>query len=100
MSKAVSYIRASGNIPHQEWPKIAERFRNGETLAQIARSYQRTAPAIRDIIGSVSMQAEEAGTDTEERPGTAALLPSDATVQLLTGTARSNPGRRFEGSPP
>src|SRR3546814_14823583 len=46
------------------------------------------------------MQAEEAGTDTEERAGTAAPLPGDATVQVLTVKARSHPGRRFEGSPP
>src|SRR3546814_12620591 len=46
------------------------------------------------------MQAEEAGTDTEERAGTAAPLPGDATVQVLTVKARSHPGRRFEGTPP
>ena len=100
MKKAASHIRARGKIPHHEWPKIAERFRNGETLAEIARSYQCTAPAIRYIVGRVSTQAEEADTDGGERADTAAPAPGDATVQVLTVKPRAQPGRRFEGSPP
>jgi hypothetical protein len=47
-------VRIRGKIRREEWPKIAERFREGETLAAIARSYQCTAPAIRYIIARSS----------------------------------------------
>jgi hypothetical protein len=43
-------VRLRGKIHRDEWPKIFERFKNGETLAAIARSYECTAPAIRYII--------------------------------------------------
>jgi|GEM_PF-2228800 len=51
---ASTNVRQRGKIRHEEWPKITQRFRNGETLAEIARSYRCTAPAIRYIIGRVS----------------------------------------------
>jgi len=44
-------VRIRGKIRHDEWPKIVERFENGESLAGIARSYRCTAPAIRYIVG-------------------------------------------------
>lgn len=66
-------VRARGKIPHQEWPRIAERFRGGETLAEIARSYGCTAPAIRYIIGRVARQAEA--------PAAAAVPPAAAVVE-------------------
>ncbi len=47
-------VRIRGKIRREEWPKIAERFRKGETLTEIARSYQCTAPAIRYIIARAS----------------------------------------------
>lgn len=46
-------VRTRGKIGHEEWPKIAERFRNGDALAEIARSYRCTAPAIRYIVRRV-----------------------------------------------
>jgi hypothetical protein len=48
--------RIRGKIPRDEWPKIAVRFRNGETLTEIARSYDCTAPAIRYIVGRIPMR--------------------------------------------
>ena len=48
---ASTNARARGKIRHEEWPKIAERFQRGEPLAQIARSYGCTPPAIRYIVG-------------------------------------------------
>ena len=44
-------VRRRGKIHRQEWPKIAKRFQNGESLVEIARSYGCTPPAIRYIIG-------------------------------------------------
>ncbi len=46
----MSNVRIRGKIRREEWPKISERFRKGETLADIARSYGCTAPAIRYIV--------------------------------------------------
>jgi transposase-like protein len=39
-----------GKIPSAEWPAIAKRHRQGETLASIARAYGCTAPAIAYIV--------------------------------------------------
>ena len=48
---ASTNARMRGKIRHEEWPRIAERFQRGETLAEIARSYGCTPPAIRYIVG-------------------------------------------------
>lgn len=37
-------------IARQEWPAIAARYHQGESLASIARSYDCTPPAIRYIV--------------------------------------------------
>ena len=50
-------MRIRGKIRREEWPKIAERFRKGETLTEIARSYQCTAPAIRYIVARASTRS-------------------------------------------
>src|SRR5271154_2726964 len=42
--------REKGKIAHAEWPAIAARYEDGETLASIARFYGCTAPAIRYIV--------------------------------------------------
>jgi hypothetical protein len=52
-------VRVRGKISKVEWPKIAGRFRNGETLTEIARSYGCTAPAIRYIVGRTPVSAEK-----------------------------------------
>jgi hypothetical protein len=53
-------LRIRGKIPHEEWPKIAERYRRGETLAEIARRYHCTAPAIRYIVGRIPLKGSKA----------------------------------------
>ena len=58
-------VRIRGKIPHEEWPKIADRYRRGETLAQIARSYRCTAPAIRYIVARVPLKGK--GTKAKQR---------------------------------
>jgi hypothetical protein len=42
--------RDKGKIPHGEWPNILARYRKGETMAELARAYGCTAPAIRYIL--------------------------------------------------
>jgi transposase-like protein len=46
----VTGSRIKGKIANTEWPSIVERYLNGETIANIARSYDCTAPAIRYIV--------------------------------------------------
>lgn len=65
-------VRARGKIRREEWPKIAERFQRGETLASIARGYGCTPPAIRYILArSPSVAAET------RQPRTAHAAASD-----------------------
>lgn len=53
-------VRIRGKIPHTEWPKILERYRRGQTLTEIARSYHCTAPAIRYIVARTSPRSAKA----------------------------------------
>src|SRR5262249_31496501 len=56
-------VRIRGKIRREEWPKIAERFRKGETLTEIARSYNCTAPAIRYIVARASTRPAKGRTE-------------------------------------
>lgn len=58
---ASTNARVRGKIPHEEWPKIVERFQRGQTLAEIARSYGCTPPAIRYIVGRAGGPSVPAG---------------------------------------
>jgi uncharacterized protein (DUF433 family) len=49
-SKMMGNPRIKGKIPHGEWPQILAKYAGGDTIAQIAREYACTAPAIRYII--------------------------------------------------
>jgi hypothetical protein len=40
-----------GKIPQQDWPSIIQRYEAGETLANIARTYDCSPPAISYIVG-------------------------------------------------
>jgi len=53
-------VRARGKIRRDEWPEIVGRFKKGETLAAIARSYRCTAPAIRYIVAQTARKATAA----------------------------------------
>jgi hypothetical protein len=46
----MAHLREKGKIPRTEWPNILARYGKGETIAQIGRDYNCTAPAIRYII--------------------------------------------------
>jgi transposase-like protein len=56
--------RRKGKIPHSEWSEIARRYGAGETLTEIARRYDCTAPAIRYII-----KRQRSGPQGRERAG-------------------------------
>jgi hypothetical protein len=70
-------VRVRGKIPHGEWPKIAERFHDGETLTEIARSYHCTAPAIRYIVNRVSTRPMRGRMERDKLEKIAVLAPSD-----------------------
>ena len=63
-------VRIRGKIARDEWPKIAARFHNGETLTEIGRSYNCPAPAIRYIVARTSTsgaKAKKMGRDKLEK---------------------------------
>jgi hypothetical protein len=61
-------VRIRGKIPREEWPKIAARFHGGETLTEIARSYDCTAPAIRYIVGRTPVRGAKGKSMAVEKP--------------------------------
>lgn len=61
-------VRIRGKIPREQWPKIAARFHGGETLTEIARSYDCTAPAIRYIVGRTPMRGAKGKSMAVEKP--------------------------------
>jgi hypothetical protein len=61
-------VRIRGKIPREEWPKIAARFRGGETLTEIARSYDCTAPAIRYIVGRTPTRGVKGKSMVVDKP--------------------------------
>jgi hypothetical protein len=68
-------VRIRGKISREEWPKIAARFQNGETLTAIARSYHCTAPAIRYIVARVSIRGGKGKMDRDKLEKVAVLPP-------------------------
>jgi hypothetical protein len=87
-AKTLANVRIRGKIPHEEWPKIADRFRRGETLTQIARSYHCTAPAIRYIVARIPLK----GTKAKQRSiGAAAADRADPPFGLRPPERRSRP---------
>ena len=87
-------VKVRGKIPHNEWPKIAERFQHGETLTEIARSYHCTAPAIRYIVNRVSTRPMRGRMERDKLEKIAVLAPSDERRRsALRGGAmeRANP---------
>ncbi len=88
MSKA----RIRGKIRREEWPKIIARFRKGETLADIARSYECTAPAIRYIVHRADHSPTKPDTAANQSP---ARGENDrVTAQVVSVESRIHPVRR------
>jgi hypothetical protein len=55
--------RTKGKIPHGEWPQILAKYAGGETIAEIGRHYDCTAPAIRYIIKRCGKLKGESGRE-------------------------------------
>jgi hypothetical protein len=84
--------RIKGKIPHGEWPQILAKYAGGETIAQIAREYGCTAPAIRYIIRR-SGRLESGSGREDSRPRTSSrgasghgsrAVPAEALSRLAT----------------
>jgi hypothetical protein len=94
-------VRIRGKIRREEWPKIAERFQNGETLTEIARSYHCTAPAIRYIVGRVAIRPARGRMERDGPEGVAMLAPpgeSRRSAPRTAGIEERSPGNRGRGS--
>jgi hypothetical protein len=87
-SNPLANVRIRGKIPKEEWPKIAARFKNGESFTQIARSYQCTAPAIRYIVARTSTRDGRSKREREAQ-GKVAKLASLARPRKPTADATS-----------
>lgn len=87
----MSNVRVRGKIRREEWPKITERFNNGETLTEIARSYQCTAPAIRYIVGRASALADEEKTERGTAESAASLAPGEGKTERATPESAAAP---------
>jgi len=89
-------VRIRGKIPREQWPNIAARFQNGETLTEIARSFGCTAPAIRYIVGRVPLRGlndKKVASDKQEK--IAVLLPTaESRRTTRSGGSSDNAGRR------
>lgn len=68
-------VRARGKIPKKEWPKIAARYRSGDTFTEIARSYHCTAPAIRYIVNRVPNREIRKAVERDTQNKIALLAP-------------------------
>jgi hypothetical protein len=97
-------VRIRGKIPRDEWPKIAARFQNGETLTEIARSYDCTAPAIRYIVGRIPIRGLKGKRmDADKLEKVAMLVPpteNRRTTRIGTASDRSDISRGRSGLSP
>jgi len=83
-------VRTRGKIQREEWPKISARFQNGETLTQIARTYDCTPPAIRYIVGRT---LGSGSTKSKRRRASPAESPTN---ERLTGSEGSQSAQQRE----
>lgn len=79
-------VRIRGKIPREEWAKIAARFHNGDSLTEIARSYNCTAPAIRYIVARVSARGAKGKKMDRDKPQIAVLAPADNRRAMRIGS--------------
>lgn len=79
-------IREKGKISRNEWPKILAMYNDGDTIAQIARDYGCTAPAIRYIvkrIGTLRDNAVVAPVDALAASSRRLSRPNDKSARAL-----------------
>ena len=92
-------VRARGKIPKSEWPSIAARYRDGETLTELARRYQCTPPAIRYIVRRTAPSGgKKAETERTHRPAGSRLTVRPRTLSdhldRMQSEARMSPDTR------
>lgn len=87
---SVPNARIRGKIRHEEWPKIAARYRGGETLTEIARSYNCTAPAIRYIVNRVSSRSAKGRKVDRDMPRPLVLPDHASTVAPADARRKSH----------
>jgi hypothetical protein len=85
-------VRIRGKIPKEEWPKIAARFRSGDTFTEIARAYHCTAPAIRYIVERTASPEGRRKIERETQSKIALLAP-------LVAARRRTAGAPSQGKP-
>jgi hypothetical protein len=91
-------VRIRGKIPKEEWPRIAARYKSGESFTQIARSYHCTAPAIRYIVARASTREGRRKLEREAQSKVALLTPLAATRRSSRGADARAQGKRFRGN--
>jgi len=89
-------VRIRGKIAKEEWPKIAARFKNGESFTQIARIYQCTAPAIRYIVTRTSTRD---GRSKREREAQGKVANLASLTSSRTSTAGPDDRVQARGVP-
>lgn len=90
-------VRIRGKIPKEEWPKIAARFRSGDTLTQIARAYHCTAPAIRYIVERSATPEGRRKSERETQSKIALLAPLVAARRRSRNFTADSPVKEIWG---
>jgi transposase-like protein len=88
----VARKREKGKISRDEWPVIVARYERGETIAQIGREYNCTAPAIRYII----RRTAELSADPGPKPASGSLA---APTQRKSNSSELRPETRLSDRP-
>jgi hypothetical protein len=73
--------RGKGKIPRAEWPSILDRYKAGETFADIAQGYDCTASAIRYVVKRAAAALEPRANRAAPAPPSVAPLTIDADLR-------------------
>jgi hypothetical protein len=79
--------REKGKIARSEWAEINARYQRGEAIAQIARDYHCTAPAIRYIVKRSAGLGDAVGAMPAREE---AELPAEAERSSVAGGAETS----------
>ena len=92
-------VRIRGKIPKEEWPKIAARFRSGDTFTEIARAYHCTAPAIRYIVERTAIPEGRRRIERDTQSKIALLEPLVAARRRARSQGKPSRGKFSATSP-
>src|SRR5437868_1798517 len=87
-----------GKIPQQDWPSIIDRYKGGETLASIARTYDCSPPAISYIVSR--SRARDATAEGPTAPTEPRLIKGQTSEMPATTVSQAEraPGAAAAGS--